>query len=78
LTAYFAFTLGRLIGSHRGQLPNWLLMALIWSFHIQYMQPASFYLKAPTMIYAFIFIALRALRFEPRFILLAGAAAALG
>ena len=75
LTAYFAFTLGRLIGSHRGQLPNWLLMALIWSFHIQYMQPAAFYLKAPTMIYVFIFIALRALRSEPRFILLAGAAA---
>lgn len=89
LTAYFVFTLGRLIGSHRGQLPNWLLMvsvvmdmgllmALIWSFHIQYMQPPSFYLKAPTMIYVFIFIGLRALRFEPRFILLAGAAAALG
>ncbi len=43
-----------------------LLMALIWSFHIQYMQPPSFYLKAPTMVYVFIFIALRALRFEPR------------
>ena len=79
----------RLIGSHRGRLPNWLLvvsvvmdmgllMALIWSFHIQYMQPASFYLKAPTMIYVFIFIALRALRCEPRFILISAAAAALG
>jgi len=89
LTAYFVFTMGRLIGSHRGQLLNWLLMvsvvmdmgllmALIWSFHIQYMQPPSFYLKAPTMINVFIFIGLRALRFEPRFILLAGAAAALG
>ena len=89
LSAYLLFTLVRLITSHRGRLPNWLLMvsvvmdmsllmALIWSFHIQYMQPASFYLKAPTMIYVFIFIALRALRFEPRFILLAGAAAAVG
>ena len=89
LGTYFVFTLGRLIGSYRGRLPNWLLMvsvvmdmgllmALIWSFHIQYMQPPSFYLKAPTMVYVFIFIALRALRFEPRFILLAGAAAALG
>ena len=89
LSAYFIFTMVRLIGSHRGQLPNWLLMAsevmdivllmvLIWSFHIfhiQYMQPASFYLKAPTMVYVFIFIALRALRFEPRFIILSGAAA---
>ncbi|MBC8337840.1 MAG: adenylate/guanylate cyclase domain-containing protein [Rhodospirillales bacterium] len=89
LTAYFVFTLGRLVAAHRGRLPNWLLMvsvvmdigllmALIWSFHIQYMQPASFYLKAPTMIYVFIFIALRALRFEPGYILLAGATAALG
>ena len=89
LSGYFGFTVIRLIGAHRGQLPNWLLMvsvvmdmgllmALIWSFHIQYMQPASFYLKAPTMIYVFIFISLRALRFEPRFILIAGAAAAIG
>jgi adenylate cyclase len=89
LSAYFAFTLVRLVGAHRGQLPNWLLMVsvimdmsllmvLIWSFHIQYMQPPSFYLKAPTMVYVFIFIALRALRFEPRFILVAGAAAAVG
>jgi len=89
LSAYFIFTMVRLIGAHRGQLPNWLLMAsvvmdmvllmiLIWSFHIQYMQPAAFYLKAPTMIYVFIFIALRALRFEPRFIILSGAAAGVG
>ena len=89
LSGYFAFTMIRLIGAHRGRLPDWLLvvsvvmdmgllMALIWSFHIQYMQPASFYLKAPTMIYVFIFIALRALRFEPRFILIAGAAAVAG
>ena len=27
LSAYFIFTMVRLIGSHRGQLPNWLLMA---------------------------------------------------
>lgn len=89
LSAYFIFTLFRLIGAHRGKLPNWLLivsvimdmsllMILIWSFHIQYMQPPSFYLKAPTMVYVFIFIALRALRFEPKFILVAGAAAAVG
>jgi len=89
LSAYFVFTMIRLVGAHRGQLPNWLLMVsvimdmsllmiLIWSFHIQYMQPPSFYLKAPTMVYVFIFIALRALRFEPKFILVAGAAAAVG
>ena len=55
-----------------------LLMMLIWSFHIQYDQPASFYLKAPTLLYVFIFIALRALRFEARFVLLAGLFSALG
>ncbi len=55
-----------------------LLMVLIWSFHIQYMQPASFYLKAPTVLYVFIFIALRSLRFDPRYILIAGGTAAAG
>src|SRR5918996_421337 len=55
-----------------------LLYCLIWSFHLQYMQPASFYLKAPTQQYVYIFIALRALRFEVQYVVLAGAAAALG
>ena len=55
-----------------------LLMVLIWSFHIQYGQPPSFYLKVPTMLYVFIFISMRALRFEPSYILLSGAAAAVG
>jgi adenylate cyclase len=55
-----------------------LLMALIWSFHLRYAQPPSFYLKAPTILYVFIFIALRALRFEARFVILTGLAACLG
>ncbi|MGQ7847266.1 adenylate/guanylate cyclase domain-containing protein [Granulosicoccus sp. 3-233] len=55
-----------------------LLMGLIWSFHLQYMQPPSFYLKSPTLLYVFIFIALRALRFEPGFVLISGIVAALG
>jgi adenylate cyclase len=42
------------------------------------MQPAAFYLKAPTILYVFIFIGLRALRFDARFVVLAGVAAALG
>ncbi|HEY9549224.1 MAG TPA: adenylate/guanylate cyclase domain-containing protein, partial [Kiloniellaceae bacterium] len=89
LTVYLALTLGRLAWAHLGRLPDWalagsvfvdvtLLMVLIWSFHIQYMQPPSFYLKAPTLLYVFIFIALRALRFDARFVILAGALAALG
>ena len=89
LGAYLVFTLVRLAIALRGRLPGWfvslsvvadmsLLLLTIWSFHLQYMQPASFYLKAPTLLYVFIFIALRALRYEARFILLAGGAAALG
>jgi adenylate cyclase len=87
--AYMVFTLIRLMLAYRISLPGWfllvsividmaLLFGLIWSFHIQYMQPASFYLKAPTLLYVFIFIALRALRFEARFVLAAGVAAAVG
>jgi adenylate cyclase len=89
LTIYAAFTLVRLAAAFRMRLPGWflamsivvdmaLLMTLIWSFHIQYMQPPAFYLKAPTLLYVFIFIALRSLRFEARYVLLAGAAGALG
>lgn len=89
LALYFLFTVIRLIVSTRRTLPDWvltlsifmdmgLLMTLIWSFHLQYEQPPSFYLKAPTLIYVFIFIALRALRFDPRQILLAGLAAVAG
>jgi len=87
--AYFLFTVLRLVLAYRISLPGWfllvsividmgLLFGLIWTFHIQYMQPASFYLKAPTLLYVFIFIALRALRFEARFVIAAGVAAALG
>ena len=87
--AYMAFTLIRLFLAYRISLPGWfllvsividmvLLFSLIWSFHIQYMQPASFYLKSPTLLYVFIFIALRALRFEARFVMAAGLTAALG
>jgi len=89
LAGYFLFTLIRLSASYRGFTPTWflnlsivldvaILMALIWSFHLQYGQPPSFYLKAPTLIYVFIFIGLRALRFDPRFVLTAGIVAAAG
>lgn len=55
-----------------------LLTVTIWGFHVEYGQPAAFYLKAPTFAYFFIFIALRALSFSPGYVLLAGGAAALG
>lgn len=89
LVSYLSLTLFGLIWAWNRELPGWaifasvlfdmvLLMVLIWSFHIQYMQPASFYLKAPTLLYIFIFIALRALRFQARYVVAAGLMAALG
>ena len=55
-----------------------MLIITIWSFHLQYRAPPALYLKAPTLMYVFIFIALRTLRFEPGSVLLAGGCAALG
>ncbi|MGD9724825.1 MAG: adenylate/guanylate cyclase domain-containing protein [Nitrospiraceae bacterium] len=89
LTMYVLFTVARLVLSYRRRLPAWLLvlsvvadiallMALIWGFHIEYGQPPSFSLKAPTLLYVFIFIALRALRFDAFYVFLAGVTAAAG
>lgn len=89
LGIYFFFTVVRLAFAYRGRvgpvllyasifLDMALLLGLIWSFHLQYEQPPSFYLKSPTLLYVFIFIALRALRFEARYVVAAGVVAALG
>ena len=89
LGAYLIFTIIRLVIAHRSRLPGWflylsvvgdigILMVLIWSFHVQYDQPAPFYLKAPTLLYVFIFISLRTLRFEPSYVIAAGVTAAVG
>ena len=89
LLFYLLFTLLRMRLAYRYRLAGWfldlsvildivLLMVLIWSFHLQYGQPASFSLKAPTLLYVFIFIALRALRFEPRYVVMCGITAAAG
>ena len=87
LLIYLAATMLRLVLALRHLLRDWMLylsvvldMALlvvaIWSFHLQYAQTAAFYLKAPTQVYFYIFIALRALRFEARFVIFAGLTAA--
>ena len=89
LAAFLGFTLLRLVAAHRRWLnppllilgvcvDMALLMGLIWSFHLQYEQPAPFYLKAPTLLYVFLFIALRALCFEPLYVAAAGIAGAAG
>ena len=89
LSVYAAFTLWRLYLALAGRLTRPILavsvvidiavlMLTIWSFHLQYQAPPAIYLKAPTLMYVFILIALRTLRFEPGFVILAGASAALG
>ncbi|MCZ6883730.1 MAG: adenylate/guanylate cyclase domain-containing protein [Gammaproteobacteria bacterium] len=89
LSAYLLFSLIRLSLATKRRLPDWmlylsaiadisLLMGLIWSFHVQYEQPPSFYLKVPTLLYVFIFIAIRALHFDPRFVIATGLSAAAG
>ncbi len=55
-----------------------LLYVVIWRFHALMGLPPAHYLQAPTMTFVFVFIALRALRYDPRFVLVAGAAAILG
>lgn len=89
LGIYGAFTALRLHLAYRGALSTpvriasvvvdmALLTVTIWGFHIEYGQPAAFYLKAPTFTYFFIFVALRALSFSPGYVLLAGGAASAG
>lgn len=80
LRLYFAMT---------GQLRRWMLgltvvaemavlMFVIWAVHLQYEQPAQFSLKSTQFVYVFILIALRALRFEPVWVVLSGLTAAAG
>lgn len=72
-----------LIFALRGRIAEWaiylsiiidmtLLIALFWSFHIQYDQPLVFSLKVPMVLYIFVMIALYALRIESKYVLLAG------
>jgi adenylate cyclase len=89
LAIYAVFTALRIVLAYRGRLSNSLvaistvidiavLMITIWSFHLQYHAPPALYLKAPTLMYVFILIALRTLRFEPRYVLIAGGCSAAG
>lgn len=86
---YGLFTVLRIWLSYRARLPMsvrllsvvvdiTMLMVTIWSFHLQYGQPAAFYLKAPTLLYVFIFIVLRALSISPGYVLFTGLLAAGG
>lgn len=89
LAVYFVFTVIRFWLALKHRLPRWfiamsvvvdvaVLLVTIWSFHLQYEAPPALYLKAPTLMYVFILIALRTLRFEPAMVLLTGLAAGFG
>jgi adenylate cyclase len=89
LAAFIAFSLFRLWLIKRRKTPDWfvgisicvdvgMLIGLIWSFHLQYGQPPGFSLKAPTFVYLFVLVVVRALRFDPRYVLTAGLVAAGG
>lgn len=82
-------TLSRFALAFRTPLPAWAshvaiwiefatLYALIACFQARYQQSPAFVLKSPTFVWAFVLVGLRALRFDPREVLAAGAAAALG
>ena len=89
LAVYGGFTVIRLWLALKRNLPRWfiaisivvdvaVLMITIWSFHLQYDAVPALYLKAPTLMYVFILIALRTLRFEPAMVILTGVAASIG
>lgn len=89
LISYGAFVTWRLNRAYAGALSPRLLSisaivdmtvlaVLIWSFTLQYHLSAALYLKGPTLFYAFMLIALRALRFDVGHVLLTGALAIVG
>ena len=89
LEIYGIFSALRLVLAYRRLLRPWmlyvsvvadimLLMGLIFVLPLKYLQPAAFYLKVPTLLYVFLFIALRALRFEARFVVFTGLVAVAG
>ena len=55
-----------------------LLIGVIFGYHLQYEQPAQLSLKSTEFAYIFVLIALRALRFEPLWVVLSGCTAAAG
>ncbi|MEE2981623.1 MAG: hypothetical protein VYA71_08825 [Pseudomonadota bacterium] len=81
---YCLFTVVCLFLAHGRRLPPWMVtlsviidmagpLVTIWSFHLQDEQEPGFSLKAPTLLYIFILITLRALWFDARYVVLAGA-----
>lgn len=78
LRLYFALTgqLGRRLLGFSVVAEMAVLMFVIFAYHLQYEQPAQFSLKSTEFVYVFMLIALRALRFEPVWVVLSGLTAA--
>src|SRR5207237_3619550 len=55
-----------------------VLLFVIWAYHLQYEQPTQFSLKSTQFVYVFVLIGLRALRFEPVWVVVSGLTAAIG
>lgn len=80
---YLPILILQLVLAHKHQLENLaiglftivdfvILGVLIFSFHIQYNQPPSLYLRAPTFVYFFLLITIQALRLKTKFVILSG------
>jgi diguanylate cyclase (GGDEF)-like protein len=89
MSALAVLTLLRIYMSKRAPLPALLsyvtmagefivLFTLILCFEAKYDQPPAFVLKSPTVVWVFVLIGLRALRFDPSEALVAGTMAASG
>ena len=89
LGGLIATSLLRYIATRRGTLPETLLsilnltdisifLGLIWSYQFAYGHPAGGVLKAPTLVLLFVLVALRALRFHPRAVIVSGFTAVAG
>lgn len=85
LGIYLPYLVARLVLAYKRKLNDVLLAAstildvamhtgLVASWHVQYMQPVAFSLKAPTFAGYFVLIALRALAFRVRHLVIAGSA----
>lgn len=89
VAAFVAAGLARVAAARSEPLPAWLVLVfvaidfgllygLVLSYHVQYREPLGFALQAPTMLFVFVLIAVRALRLEPWPVIAAGATAAVG
>lgn len=89
ISALAILSLFRIFMSRVQSLPNWVsysamagefavLFILIVCLQAKYNQPPAFVLKSPTTVWLFVLVGIRALRFDPKEVLIAGAMAAFG